>query len=141
MHSLEFTDFHKATLVNIMDDDESLKVTLDGATQFYVVVRPEGGMIATVEGICGQIDTSRASVPILAPTSQEDLDDNLVNGRVADPDPGELAEATERVRVRRERTEASLKREKETLRVERSTRVAAEKREKSKATSKSKATV
>jgi hypothetical protein len=105
MRSIEFDDYHKATLDKVMEDDESLKVVLDGVIQFYVLIRPEGGMIARVEGVAAQIDASRASVPTKGPTSQEELDDNLVNGHTADPDPDELAEAQERVQVRREREE------------------------------------
>ena len=36
-----------------------LQVTLSGVPQFYVVVKPEQGMIARVEGMCSQIDASR----------------------------------------------------------------------------------
>ncbi len=38
---------------------ECLRVTGDGQTVFYVVVRPEGAMVPTVEGVCSMIDASR----------------------------------------------------------------------------------
>jgi len=100
MREIEYTDFINVPL-NIVLEDECLKVNLDGVMQFYVLIRPEGGMIAKVSGIASQIDSSRGVPRIqLSETSQEEFDANLVEGRVADPDPTEVEAAKQRVQAR-----------------------------------------
>jgi hypothetical protein len=101
MRSIDFTDFVKLPLKEIMDG-ECLTVELGDQMQFIVVIQPEGGMVPRVNGICTMIESSRGVTDRLAPgaTPQEELDANLVGGRVADPDPVELAVAQERVQAR-----------------------------------------
>ena len=100
MREIEYTDFISVPL-NIVMEDECLQVNLDGVMQFYVLIRPQGGMVARVSGIASQIDTSRGVPRIqLSETSQEEFDANLVEGRVADPDPTEVEAAKQRVQAR-----------------------------------------
>ena len=49
----------KAKKISEIKEGECLKVTGDGEMAFYLVVKPQGGMIARVEGIIGMIDASR----------------------------------------------------------------------------------
>jgi hypothetical protein len=108
MREIEYTDFINVPL-NIVMGDECLKVNLDGVMQFYVLIRPQGGMIARVSGIASLIDSSRGMRGIQPPeTSQEELDANLVEGRVADPDPTEVEAAKLRVQARVAATEAKV---------------------------------
>ena len=100
MREIEYTDFISVPL-NIVTEDECLQVNLDGVMQFYVLIRPQGGMVARVSGIASQIDSSRGVPRIqLSETSQEEFDANLVEGRVADPDPTEVEAAKQRVQAR-----------------------------------------
>jgi hypothetical protein len=112
MRSIEYSDFINLPL-NTMVDGECLEVNLDGVMQFYTLIKPEGGMVATVDGVCSQIDNSRGVIDQASPaaTSQEELDAILVEGRAADPDPIELATARERVQARTEAADAKVAKE------------------------------
>ena len=82
MRQIDFTDLIHLPLNAIMAD-ECLKVMQDGTMQFYVVIRPASGMIAQVEGACVRIDGSRGLPAPPTRTSQEEIDDNFIHGRVA----------------------------------------------------------
>ena len=58
MKTISWTDLKKKLLVEIKEGS-CLKVTGDGETAFYVIVRPEGLMMNKIEGLCSQIDASR----------------------------------------------------------------------------------
>ena len=58
MKAITWTEL-KAMKLSDIKEGECLKVTGDGVVAFYAVVQPQGGMIATGEGICGRIDASK----------------------------------------------------------------------------------
>jgi hypothetical protein len=82
VRQIDFTDLIDLSLNDIVTD-ECLKVMQDGTMQFYVVIRPASGMIAQVEGACVRIDGSRGLPAPPTRTSQEEIDDNIIQGRVA----------------------------------------------------------
>jgi hypothetical protein len=81
-----------------VEDAPCIKVVdFQGRTLFYAITRPAQGMIARIEGICSQIDASREGMVHTDPTEQRVLDQNLVDGAVADATPQQVAEASARL--------------------------------------------
>ena len=58
MKEIPWSEF-RLQKVSDVKTGQCLKVTGDGAVAFYVVVHPQGEMIAKIEGLCGMIDASR----------------------------------------------------------------------------------
>ena len=58
MKEISWSEFRLMKLADLKAG-ECLKVTGDGLPAFYAIINPQGGMVARVEGIASQIDTSR----------------------------------------------------------------------------------
>jgi|TARA_Y100000310_G_scaffold180950_1_gene180877 hypothetical protein len=58
MDTIAWSDFKRMTAKTVTEG-ACLRLTSDGATIAYVVIRPEQAMQARVEGVCSQIDASR----------------------------------------------------------------------------------
>ena len=58
MKEISWTELKALRLLDIKAG-QCLRVTGDGQVAFYIVVEPQGNMIAKVEGICSQIDTGK----------------------------------------------------------------------------------
>jgi predicted GNAT family acetyltransferase len=55
---ISLSEFKLLKMGDILDS-QCLRVTGDGDIVFYAVVKPQGPMVARIEGVCSQIDAGR----------------------------------------------------------------------------------
>jgi len=58
MKEVSWSELRKLTMADLKAS-ACLRVTGDGVTVFYIIVQPQGGMVARVESIASMIDASK----------------------------------------------------------------------------------
>jgi hypothetical protein len=109
MREVSWTEIKRETLT-ALKEGECIRVTGDGSVGVFLIPKPEGYMVAQIEGICSQIDASRIVVPPTQPATIEEMEANLEAGIMADPEGARAAiDDMKRRRASLEQTGASLK--------------------------------